>query len=438
MLAKPTDIDAGIWHLVIADVQVREGRRHINGSRVEELVKSIDEIGLLQPIVVTKDNVLIAGHHRLLACKALKWETIPAVVLDASEVDAKIAEIDENLVREDLLPSERAKLTAERKALYLAKYPETGHGKAPGAKGSAKGGKVRAPEPVEESEEGGGKDDNLSSLPGDTPDEAEAPAFTEDTASKSGKNRRTVERDVRRGEKVAPDVLENIAGTDWDTGENLDVLSKLEHERQAALLAFAIEKKVKNLKQALRDLKRHETKEKINQEPQPLPTGPFRVIVADPPWKYFLREEDETHRGTVDYSSMTVEEICRLPVSIRAHTDCVLWLWTTNAHLPVAFDVVKEWGFTYKTMLTWFKSKIGVGHWLRGQTEHCLLAVKGNPTIMLSGQSTALQGEVREHSRKPESFYELVEGLCPGAKLEMFGREQREGWVVWGAENEKF
>jgi N6-adenosine-specific RNA methylase IME4 len=430
MLAQPVNVP-------ISQIVIPEGRRHVNGTRVEELARSINDIGLLQAIVVTKALRLIAGHHRLLACKALKLESIRALVLDCDEVDAKLAEIDENLVREDLLPSERAKLTAERKALYLAKYPETGHGKAPGAKGNPKGGKAKAPETVEEpgepeegTEDEGGKDLKLRSLP--------AEPFVEETAKTSGRGRSTVAKDVTRGEKVSPDVLEFLAGTHWDTGDNLDVLARLPADRQQVLLDFAKEKGVKNLKQALRDLKRNETKVKIEAEPQPLPMGPFRVIIADPPWRYFLREDDETHRGTVDYSSMTVDEICRLPVSIRAHEDCMLFLWTTNAHLPVAFDVVKAWGFTYKTLLTWFKSKVGVGHWLRGATEHCLLAVKGNPTHLLSGQSTALQGETREHSRKPESFYDLVESLCPGSKLEMFGRTPREGWVIWGAESDKF
>jgi N6-adenosine-specific RNA methylase IME4 len=402
----------------VAEVTVPDGRRRVNSSRVAEIADSISDIGLLQPIIITEDKVLVAGQHRLRAFKHLRWETIPAIMRDWSEVDAQLAEIDENLLREDLSPSDRARLTARRKQLYLAKHPQTGHGKAPGAKGSEKGGKAPT-----------GNDDNLSSLP---------PTFTEETAGKSGKNRRTIERDARRGEKVAPEVLTEIAGSDLDTGVNLDVLSRMDPEQQRAVVAFAKEKGIVNLKVAARNLKRAETAEAIEAEPQPLPTGPFRVIAADPPWKYFLRDEDATHRGTVGYPPMTVEEICALPVAEMAHEDCILWLWTTNALMHDAFHVLETWGFTAKTILTWVKPSIGAGHWLRGQTEHCILATKGKPTVMLTNQSTFIEGKVREHSRKPEEFYALVESLCPGSKVEMFARQPREGWISWGAESEKF
>ncbi len=104
-----------------------------------------------------------------------------------------------------------------------------------------------------------------------------------------------------------------------------------------------------------------------------------------------------------------------------------------------AFRVLDAWGFVEKTILTWVKNRIGVGNWLRGQTEHCILAVRGNPVVNLTNQGTVLHAPVREHSRKPEEFYEFVEGLCPGkSRLELFAREQRDGWVCGGAEAGKF
>src|SRR5262249_57751182 len=96
-------------------------------------------------------------------------------------------------------------------------------------------------------------------------------------------------------------------------------------------------------------------------------------------------------------------------VGALAHADRVLWLWATNAHLPVAFELVRAAGFTHKTVLTWVKDRMGVGDWLRGQTEHCLLAVRGRPVVTLTDQATVLQAPAREHSRKPEAFYRLVE-----------------------------
>jgi N6-adenosine-specific RNA methylase IME4/ParB-like chromosome segregation protein Spo0J len=177
---------------------------------------------------------------------------------------------------------------------------------------------------------------------------------------------------------------------------------------------------------------------RVRAEAGPLPEGPYRVIVADPPWEYRKRATDPTQRGAIPYPSMTAEEVMALPVADLAHDDCVLWLWTTNAHIPVAFDVLRAWGFEHKTILTWVKDRMGTGDWLRGQTEHCLLAVRGRPLVALSNQTTVLRGALREHSRKPEEFYELVDSLCPGFKVELFARSERPGWRGWGAELRRF
>ncbi|MGA2513319.1 MAG: MT-A70 family methyltransferase, partial [Candidatus Limnocylindrales bacterium] len=91
-------------------------------------------------------------------------------------------------------------------------------------------------------------------------------------------------------------------------------------------------------------------------------------------------------------------------------------------------------GFEPKTILTWAKDRMGTGDWLRGQTEHCLMCVRGHPTVTLTNQTTLLHGPMREHSRKPDEFFTLVESLCPGSKLELFAREARPGWAAWGAE----
>jgi N6-adenosine-specific RNA methylase IME4 len=131
---------------------------------------------------------------------------------------------------------------------------------------------------------------------------------------------------------------------------------------------------------------------------------------------------------------MTTDEICALPVPGLAHEDSVLWLWATNAHLRDAFRVLDAWGFQQKTVLTWVKDRMGTGDWLRGQTEHCVLALRGNPVVTLTNQSTVLDAPRGEHSEKPEEFYRLVESLCPGSKLEMFARTPRPGWAQWGNE----
>jgi N6-adenosine-specific RNA methylase IME4 len=101
---------------------------------------------------------------------------------------------------------------------------------------------------------------------------------------------------------------------------------------------------------------------------------------------------------------MDIEDIKAMPVFEIADDDAILWLWTTNAHLRVALDVVESWSFEYRTLLTWVKDRMGTGEWLRGRTEHCLLAVRGKPGLLHGGHTTVIEGIRREHSRKPEEF----------------------------------
>jgi N6-adenosine-specific RNA methylase IME4 len=165
-------------------------------------------------------------------------------------------------------------------------------------------------------------------------------------------------------------------------------------------------------------------------------TGEFAVIVIDPPWPYTSRTTDVTHQARLPYPSMSLEELAELP--IPAGPDCALWLWTTTAFMHEAYHLIEHWGFKPKTILTWAKDRKGTGDWLRGQTEHCILALKGHPPATHTSQSTLLRAPRREHSRKPDEFFTLVESLCPGPKLEMFARQRRERWKAHGAEPDRF
>ncbi|MBN3945731.1 MAG: adenine-specific DNA methyltransferase [Nostoc sp. NMS7] len=179
--------------------------------------------------------------------------------------------------------------------------------------------------------------------------------------------------------------------------------------------------------------------------------GQYQYIVIDPPWFYRLRNQDKTHRNRINYKPMHIEEILSLPVpDLSDRTGSVLWLWYTNNHMIEAAQCLQTWGFELKTILTWekvtkdgTKTHLGVGHWLRNSTEHCALAVRGNVKAFagrtLTNQSSILHSPRREHSRKPEQFFELVEKLCPDmTKLEMFARSSRVGWDCWGDEALKF
>jgi N6-adenosine-specific RNA methylase IME4 len=170
------------------------------------------------------------------------------------------------------------------------------------------------------------------------------------------------------------------------------------------------------------------------QNTPPLPEGVFDVIYADPPWEYYtpLRGYPELH-----YKTMPTEEICKL--RIPSADDAVLFLWATNPTLPDALKVMVCWGFKYKTNMVWVKDKIGTGFYFRAQHELLLLGIKGKmrPPLEENRPPSVLFSPVREHSRKPNEVYEIIEKMYPNRKyLELFARpkEKRKGWTYWGLE----
>lgn len=180
-------------------------------------------------------------------------------------------------------------------------------------------------------------------------------------------------------------------------------------------------------------------KKAIEKGELPLPKGTFEIIVMDPPWPYSRdgTSYDPTgNRAMVPYPEMSMEKLEE--IYIPGSEDCVLWLWTTNAFMKDAYHLLKVWGFEDKTILTWNKEFLGAGWWLRNITEHCILAVKGEPRkkgFFDNKKWTTLISEKRtQHSVKPELFYKLVDEVCTGRKLDYFARKKRDGWEVWGDE----
>jgi len=187
--------------------------------------------------------------------------------------------------------------------------------------------------------------------------------------------------------------------------------------------------------------KKEERLEKIKQQQKEIEENPpenlkgkYEVIVVDPPWKYQISTVYDTKgfRGITDYPTMSVEEIKK--IKIPAADNCVLWLWTTHRFMRYAFELLDEWGFQEKAILTWVKNKMGIGRWLRSKSEFCIMAIKGKPTINLTNQTTVLNAKNTGHSIKPDEFYEMVEKLCIGRKVDIFARKKRDGWDVWGDE----
>jgi N6-adenosine-specific RNA methylase IME4 len=359
-------------HVAISSIRIGERHRK-DWSDLRALAKSIDEVGLLHPIGISPSGELVFGERRLLAYRdILGWTEIPASVVNVpSIVDG---ERHENEIRKDFAPSERVAIE------------------------------------------------------------------------------RTINAELERRPGARTDLAQNVAPSEKDhlakESARLAGFGNRETARQALAVVEAAEREPEKFARLVDDMDRTgrvggvyrrllvaQKAAAIAAEPPPLPTGPFRVIVADPPW-FYARANDPSHRSGTPYPSLTVAEICAMPVAELAADDAILWLWVTNANLRHAYTVIDAWGFSERTVLTWVKPSIKCGEWLRGQTEHCIMAVRGRPVVTLSSQATVLSAPAPEnrHSRKPEEFYRLVESLCPGSKLELFCRKPRQGWAAHGDE----
>jgi N6-adenosine-specific RNA methylase IME4 len=170
----------------------------------------------------------------------------------------------------------------------------------------------------------------------------------------------------------------------------------------------------------------------------------FATILADPPWRFqnSTGKVAPEHRRLSRYGTMSLPEICALPVSDVAADTAHLYLWVPNALLAEGLEVMKEWGFTYKSNIVWHKVRKdggsdgrGVGFYFRNVTELILFGVRGkNARTKQPGRSQVnyISSQKREHSRKPDEIFPIIEACSPGPFLELFARGEREGWDVWG------
>ncbi len=176
--------------------------------------------------------------------------------------------------------------------------------------------------------------------------------------------------------------------------------------------------------------------------------GRYGTILADPPWRFSNRtgKMAPEHKRLSRYGTMTFEEIMDLPVNGLALPQSHLYLWIPNALLREGLEVMKKWGFTYKTNIVWYKIRKdggpdgrGVGFYFRNVTELILFGVRGSFRTLQPGrrQVNMIQTRKREHSRKPDELYEIIEKCSPGPYLELFARQRRPKWEQWGNEIDK-
>lgn len=163
----------------------------------------------------------------------------------------------------------------------------------------------------------------------------------------------------------------------------------------------------------------------------------YQLIYADPPWRYDFSKSD-SRKIENQYPTMTVEELKCL--SIPAEDDSVLYLWATAPKLLEALEIMKAWGFTYKSQAVWDKEIVGMGYWFRGQHEILLIGTKGHfsPPIPSNRVSSVFRYRRSKHSKKPPEIRDYLFKTFPNeSKIEMFARTTTEGWDVWGNEVEQ-
>ena len=385
---------------------IKTGRRHrADMGDIGALAKSIADIGLLHPVVVTPDGRLIAGERRLRAFKHLGREEIPVTVIDLNKI--VLGEYAENIFRKAFTPSEMVEIADDIEPLQML-----------AAKKRQLAGKG------EDGSGGRGKKNLRGIFP-----EVSGRAMDK-VAKVVGKDRRTLEkaRAIVQAAKAEPEKFGALK-EDMDASGKVDrAYKELQIKKQRADYEARAERggTVADLVALAESGAR------------------FGVIYADPPWDYktysasgLIGTSPQNH-----YKTMSLDEIKAVPVAPLAADDCVLLLWATMPKLPEAFEVATAWGFEFKTIaFVWVKQNKsgeglhwGNGYWTRSNSELCLLATKGSPHRMAEDVHQVVMAPVGEHSTKPDEVRRRIERLLNGPYLELFARKTVTGWQVWGNE----
>lgn len=178
-------------------------------------------------------------------------------------------------------------------------------------------------------------------------------------------------------------------------------------------------------------------------------TRKFKTILADPPWQFTNRTGKiaPEHRRLNRYQTMTLQEICEIPVHLACEDQAHCYLWVPNALLPEGLQVLRAWGFHYKTNLIWHKVRKdggpdgrGVGFYFRNTTEIILFGIRGRMRTLQPGRSQVniIKTQKQEHSRKPDELYKIIEECSPGPYLELFARGIQPGWSAWGNQADQY
>jgi N6-adenosine-specific RNA methylase IME4/ParB-like chromosome segregation protein Spo0J len=393
--------------LSIDSIKIPMNRRGTDQAKIRELMDSIKEIGLLNPVTITKDHVLIAGLHRLKAFQELGKTEIECNIRDLEGLKAELAEIDENLIRNELHYIDRGEQLRRRKEIYEELYPETKAGKSQAkAMNKAIGNNVSADS---------------------------APTFVQDTAKKTGASARVIHEELQIAKNIIPEVKEVIKAKEINKSDAIKI-ARMEPEKQKKVAEALETGEAKKFLQAVRIAKREEYEERVKNNE--LPNGKYRIIYVDPPWQYNNSGLDGYGHAENYYQTMSIEEICNMPIKELLEENAVLFLWVTSPMLEDAFKVINSWGFKYKSSFVWDKVKKNFGYYNAVCHEFLLVGVRGNctPDNPKLFDSVITIEHTGRHSEKPEYFRQMIDELYPvGNRIELFARKPgNEKWEVWG------
>ncbi len=245
---------------------------------------------------------------------------------------------------------------------------------------------------------------------------------------------------VQEIKKVAPELVEKVRTGELRLVDAKKVAVLESPTREVALRAID---SGEDVRAAIRTAKKREYTERVYRENPKALEGKYRIIYADPPWKYIgLNQADEYGHAERHYECLTDEQLCeykaggKRSVKDLADDNAVLFLWVTSPLLERCFSVIKAWGFQYKASFVWDKVKHNMGHYNSVRHEFLLICTKGSCKPDVSKLLDSVQSiERTEHSKKPERFYEIIESLYDhGRRLELFARKSRDGWDSDGNE----
>ena len=369
----------------------------IQGAELEDLAADIKENGLLEKIWLHDDGSILDGRNRYRACKLVGVE--PGYRAYTGDDPLRFV-VSLNMRRRHLTESQRAMVAAS----------------------------------IADMKQG----DNRFSI-----DRQICPSTTNaqaaDLLNVSERTVKSAKKVIEKGSQELQDAV-NSGKASVSAASELAELPKSDQVEVVARGEKDILAAAKAIRADRATVRRAERIEKIAEKSAgntPLAIGAkYPVILCDPPWRYEYAESDSRAIEN-QYPTMPVEDICGLPVGGIVNDDAVLFMWATSPKLAESLDVIKAWGFEYRTCAVWDKAVIGMGYYFRQQHELLLVATRGSlPAPAPANRPSSVILSRREaHSKKPDSVYEIIEAMYPELpKLEMFARLPRDGWVSWGNE----